>query len=143
MRLFLRPLQMVIFSLCVGGLSTLAACAAPTAPAVTIPSVNQFTKAAIGTPVPPRLSNQPVNVPPDKSGVAFFNQKMGIIRVALSDTITTITPTFGFLYILPPGTYNFYVYETDIPPSVRTEQTEAGKARYVYLLPFQMELPDH
>ena len=58
-----------------------------------------------------------------------------MVNVVLSDTIATIPPTYGYLFVLAPGTYNFYVYESDNGPTVRTETIKPGKVRYVYIYP--------
>lgn len=108
-----------------------------TPPSPAIPPAEQFTQPAIGLPLS-RITGDPVFVPDGSSGVAFYNQKVTPIRVAISDTIITITPTQGFLFVVSPGVHDFYVYETDGPASIRTEQVEAGKVRYVYLLPLAL-----
>ncbi len=63
--------------------------------------------------------------------------------VALSDTISIISPTYGFLFVLAPGTYNFYVYENDGGASLSTEKVEPGKVRYVYVYPINPDLLIH
>ena len=112
----------------------LIACAPP---AISVPPMSQFTQPAIGTPIPTNLSASPVDLPPDSSGVAFYNQKGGLIHVVLSNTnsIVAIPPTSGYLFVLDPGTYDFYVYEGDNGPSAHTETVEPGKVRYVYIYP--------
>lgn len=114
----------------------LSACA-PLAPS--IPAPEQFTQPAIGVPLP-RVTSVQLKVTDDKGGVVFYNQKLTPIRVAITDTITTITPTQGFAFVVSPGAYTFYIYETDGPASIRTEQVEAGKVRYVYILPLTMQV---
>lgn len=124
-------IALVFTSIC---LWLLIAC---TPPSPAIPPAEQFTQPAIGLPLS-RITGDPVFVPDGSSGVAFYNQKVTPIRVAISDTIITITPTQGFLFVVSPGVHDFYVYETDGPASIRTEQVEAGKVRYVYLLPLAL-----
>ncbi len=100
-----------------------------------IPPLSQFTRPAVGTPIPPKMIAAPLPVPPDGGGVAFYNQKGALIHVVLSDSISIISPTYGFLFPLAPGTYNFYVYESDAGASLQTEKVEQGKVRYVYIYP--------
>lgn len=100
-----------------------------------IPPAEQFTQVPVGTPIPYDQHGAPVSLPPGMSGAMFINQKNTPIRVAVSDTITTVIPGQAFLFILPPASYQFYVYEVDGPNSTRTEKTEPGKVRYLYLLP--------
>lgn len=100
-----------------------------------VPPAEQFTQIPIGTPIPYEQHGAPVTLPPGMSGAMFVNQKTTPIRVAVSDTITTIIPGQTFLFILPPASYQFYVYEVDAPNSARTENLELGKVRYLYLLP--------
>jgi len=55
--------------------------------------------------------------------------------VVINNTITTLDITKGFLFILPPQTYELYVYGLSDRPVARSEQVEAGKTRYFYLMP--------
>ena len=100
-----------------------------------VPPAEQFLRAPIGTPIPYNQHGAPVSLPPGMSGAMFVNQKNAPIRVAVSDTITTIIPAQAFLFILPPGAYQFYVYEVNAPNSTRTENLEPGKVRYLYVFP--------
>lgn len=100
-----------------------------------IPPAEQFNRDPVGTPLPYDQHGAPLSLPPGMSGAMFVNQKNTPIRVAVSETITTIIPTQAFLFILPPGSYQFYVYEVDAANSARTENLELGKVRYLYLLP--------
>jgi hypothetical protein len=109
-----------------------------TSPTPVIPPAEQFTQPAVGLPLP-RITGDPMFVPGGSSGVVFYNQKITPIRVAISNTITTITPTQGFLFVVSPGLHDFYVYEIDGPASIRSEQVEADKVRYVYVLPLTMQ----
>lgn len=125
----------LICLLLMGLIPALAACA-PSTPS--IPPADQFTQPAIGTPIA-RITDEVFTVPSDSGGVAIYNQQVTPIRVAIDNTITTITPTQGFLFVVSPGSHDFYVYETNGPASIRSEQVEAGKIRYVYLLPLTMQ----
>lgn len=123
----------VIPGLFIGLMLTLTACTPPAKP---IPPMSQFSRPAIGTPIPPSLSAAPIDkLPPGSSGVAFYNQKGALVNVVLSDTVAVIAPTYGYLFVLAPGTYDFTIYESDNGPSVRTETIEPGKVRYVYIYP--------
>ena len=64
----------------------------------------------------------------------FVNQTGATVRVVVSDTITTVESNFGFLFILPAGTYAFYIYEPNSDPWAHSETVEAGKVRYVHLV---------
>jgi hypothetical protein len=100
-----------------------------------VPPAEQFKQVPIGTVIPYDKHGAPVELPPGMSGAMFINQKNTPIRVAVSDTITTVTPGQTFLFILPPASYQFYVYEVDASNSTRTETLEPGKVRYLYLIP--------
>ena len=112
------------------GLIILAGCAAQPIPN---PPVEQFSKPAVGTPIPAGKDAAPVNLPAGASGVMVVNNKPISIRVAVSDTIATISPTEGYLFILPPATYQLFLYDLNGPIGNQVEQTEAGKVRYVYV----------
>lgn len=131
-------LEQVLTAILAAGVGLALALTACTPPTPAIPPPDQFTQPAMGMPLP-RITGDPLFVPPDSGGIAFYNQKIAPVRVAISSTITTITPTQGFLFIVSPGTHDFYVYESDGPASIRTEQVEAGKVRYVYILPLTMQ----
>jgi hypothetical protein len=125
------PSSLLIKVLCgVFGSIVLLGCATQSIPN---PPVEQFAKPAIGTPIPTGKDVVPVNLPTGSSGVMVVNNKSISIRVAVSDTIATIEPSEGFLFILPPSTYQFYLYESDMPIGSRVEQIEVGKVRYVYI----------
>jgi len=100
-----------------------------------IPPSSQFRSPAIGTPMPATINATQIRLPPNSSGVLFVNQTGNPVRVAVSDTITTIPAGQSFLFVLPANTYQFYIYEVGISPKARTERTEEGKMRYIYLLP--------
>jgi hypothetical protein len=104
-----------------------------------VPPAEQFTQMPVGTPIPYDQHGAPVTLPPGMSGAMFINQMNTPIRVAVSDTITTVVSSQAFLFILPPGAYQFYVYEVDGPNSARTETLTPGKVRYVYLLPIVVQ----
>jgi len=111
----------------------LAVCLAACRP--TIPPADQFQTLAVGTPIPPGMTTVPVTLPAsDTSGVMFVNQTGATVRVVVSDTITTVESNFGFLFILPAGTYAFYIYEPNSDPWAHLETVEAGKVRYVHLV---------
>ena len=104
-----------------------------------VPPAEQFKQVPIGTAIPYEKYSAPVNLPPGMSGAMVINQRSSKIQVAVSDTITTILPSQAFLFILPPGPYQFYVYEPDTDNSIRAETLEPGKVRYVYLLTIMIQ----
>ncbi len=111
----------------------LIACQGRSSPAV--PPVSQFKSPAVGTPIPVGKELAPIGLPPGVSGVMFINRTDKQVSVAVSGTITAISGLQSFLFVLPAGTYEFYIYKLDAAPGLHIEKTEAGKVRYVYLLP--------
>jgi hypothetical protein len=99
-----------------------------------IPPASDFQTQAVGTPIPGGHEEAVApDFSPDASGVLFVNQTGLRVQVAVSDTITTIPVGEDFLFILPPGTHQFYLYQPDLAARIHIETTEAGKLRYVYL----------
>jgi hypothetical protein len=103
-------------------------------PQPSVPPASEFRIPAVGTPLP---SGHEEALNPEiasgTSGVLFVNQTGLHVQVAVSDTIATIPVGEDFLFILPPDTYQFYLYQPDLAPRIHTETTTAGKVRYVYL----------
>ncbi len=99
-----------------------------------IPAVESFTVQAKGTLLPAEAASHPVSLPMGVSGVAMFNNSPATVRVVVSDTVTGISPEEGFLFILPPQEYQFYIYYINGPSQVHVERVEQGKVRYVYLM---------
>jgi hypothetical protein len=97
-----------------------------------IPAPEQFRATPVGTPLPPGADRQPVQIAGDTSGVLFTNQSSKPIKVAINESIVDIPVTESFLFILPPGTQQFYIYELNENPKAYSETTQAGKVRYVY-----------
>ena len=89
----------------------------------------------MGTPMSAGADVTQIRLPPNSSGVLFVNQMGRPVRVVVSETITTISAAQSFLFVLPANTYQFYVYETGASPKQRSERTEEGQIRYVYLVP--------
>jgi hypothetical protein len=112
------------------GLAVLAGCTS------SIPPASQFQIPAVGTPMP---GGHEEAVKPDlsldTSGVLFVNQTGVRVQVVVSSTIATIPIGEDFLFILPPGTYQVYLYQPNLAPLIHTETTTGGKLRYVYLTP--------
>ena len=100
-----------------------------------IPSASRFRSPAIGTPMSARADVTQIKLPSNSSGVLFVNQMGGPVRVAVSETITTIPAEQSFLFVLPANVYQFYIYETGVSSKRRSERTEEGQIRYVYLVP--------
>jgi hypothetical protein len=100
-----------------------------------IPPEAQFQIPALGTPVPVGAGTSSVTLPNNGSGALFINNANTPVRVVVSDTIVSIQPTAGFLFVLPAGSYQFYIYGLESLPQLHTEKIEPGKIRYVYLLP--------
>ncbi len=99
-----------------------------------IPAVESFTVQAKGTLLPAEAASHAVSLPVGASGVAMFNNSPTTVRIVVSDTVTNILPAQGFLFILPPREYQFYIYYTNGPSQVYVERVEQGKVRYVYLV---------
>ncbi len=70
---------------------------------------------------------------PDQSGALVSNKTGLSIQVAVSHTIATLPVGEDFLFMLPPGPYEFYIYEPDSTPRIHTETLESGKVRYLYI----------
>lgn len=102
---------------------------------ITTPQETQFQIPALGTPVPIGAGMSLVTLPNNGSGALFINNAGLQVRVAVSNTIVTIDPKKGFLFVLPPGSYQFYIYGVEPVTQIDTEKIEPGKVRYVYLLP--------
>jgi len=113
------------------GLAILVSCTSP------IPPADKFQIPAIGTPMP---SGHEEAVRPDlpsgQSGALIINQTGLRIQVAVSNTIATLPIGQDFLFALPPGAYEFYIYEPDSVPRVHKETLESGKLRYLYITHF-------
>ena len=73
------------------------------------------------------------DLPSDHSGALIINQTGLSIQIAVSNTIATLPPGQDFLFALPPGPYQFYIYEPDSAPRIQTEALEGGKLRYLYI----------
>jgi hypothetical protein len=107
-----------------------------------IPAMEQFTRPAEGTLLPPGTSYaQTLNLPSGSSGVLFVNKTGALVHVAISDTLATIPVGQVYLFVLSPGRYEFYIYGIADTPLAHIEQTEAEKVRYVYLMPFSSKPP--
>lgn len=123
----MRLSRLVVFSL-------LAAFVAACAPR--IPSQNDFTVPAIGTLIPGGHEEAvSLDLPANRSGALVVNQTGFRIQVAVSNTITSLAVGEDFLFMLTPGTYQFYIYRPDSVPYVYTETLDGGKMRYLYLTP--------
>jgi hypothetical protein len=100
-----------------------------------IPPYSQFTVPAVGTPMPGGREQLKVFTLPENSGGALFvNRSAAPVHVVVNDTIVEIQGGHDFLFILPPASYNFYIYETDTAPRIFTDKIDIGKTRYIYLL---------
>jgi hypothetical protein len=102
---------------------------------IEIPAETQFQTPALGTPVPISAGLSPATLPNNGSGVLFINNANVQVRVVVSNTIVSIQPKAGFLFVLPSGSHQFYIYGLEPLPQLHTENIEPGKIRYVYLLP--------
>jgi hypothetical protein len=99
-----------------------------------VPSPSDFTEPAVGTlmaggheeSVTPALGT-------DQSGALLSNQSGHGIQVAVNNTITSVPIGYDFLFLLPPGKYEFYIFEPDSVPRVHAETLEGGKLRYLYI----------
>jgi hypothetical protein len=99
-----------------------------------IPDPTEFRQPAVGTPLPSghEESIQP-DLPVGQSGALVINHTGFPIQVAVSSTITTLPIGQDFLFVLPPGSYDFYIYEPNRPPYVHFEQLQDGRLRYLYI----------
>jgi hypothetical protein len=98
------------------------------------PAASEFTVPAIGTPLPGGHEEavRP-ELPTGQSGALVINQTGLPIQVAVSNTIATLEIGQDFLFALPPGAYEFYIYEPDSTPRIHTETLADGKLRYLYI----------
>jgi hypothetical protein len=102
-----------------------------------LPSPADFTQAAVGTSMPAGHEESVAsNLASDQSGVLLVNQTGKSIQVAVNGTIADIPRAYDFLFSLPPGKHEFYIFEPDRPPYAHTETLEGGKLRYLYITPF-------
>jgi hypothetical protein len=101
------------------------------------PSPSDFTQPAAGTLM---LGGHEESVAPvlasDQSGLLLVNQTGKSIQVAVNGTIANIPRAYDFLFSLPPGKHEFYIFESDRSPYAHTETLDGGKLRYVYITPF-------
>jgi hypothetical protein len=99
-----------------------------------IPPASQFQIPAVGTSILGGYEEtiQP-ELPSGQSGALFINQTGFPLQVAVSNTITTLPIGQGFLFMLPAGSYEFYIYGPDNAPRVHAEKLEDGKLRYLYI----------
>lgn len=102
---------------------------------IEIPAADKFTVSAIGTPIPPGTDLTTIRLAHNGSGALWTNNSDVTMLIAVSNTITTIPPKQGFLFVLPPDTYQFYVYSAGANPKAYTEKIDDGKIRYLYLMP--------
>lgn len=100
----------------------------------TPPAATQFQAPAVGTLIPGGHEEavHPA-LPPGQSGALVVNQTGFSIQVAVSNTIMTLPIGQDFLFSLPPGSYEFYIYEPDNAPRIHAEKLEDGKLRYLYI----------
>jgi hypothetical protein len=100
-----------------------------------IPPVSEFQVQAIGTLMP---GGHEEAVRPDfapgTGGALFINQTSLTVQVAVSATLATLPIGQNFLFVLPPGSYQFYLYQPDLPPRLYSEAVADGQLRYIYLM---------
>ena len=122
---FIRALLMVL------SVVSLVACGtrAPAAKDFTLPASGTLMQGGHEETVQPVL-------PAGQSGVLVINQTGFPIQVAVSNTIASLPIGQDFLFSLPPGAYEFYIYEPNSVPRVHTEKLEDGKLRYLYISRF-------
>jgi len=123
----MRYIHLVLFGL----IAVLAAACASG-----VPPQSNFTAPAVGTLVPGGHEEAIApEIPAGQSGALLINQTGLRIQVAVNDTIVDIPLGHDFLFILPPGAHEFYIYRQDSQPVVHKETLEAGKMRYLYISP--------
>lgn len=99
-----------------------------------IPPASQFYVPALGTPIPGGHEEAVhINLPLDQSGALIINQTGLRIQVAVSNTIATLPISQDFLFLLPAGPYEFYIYQPNSEPYIHKEILESGKLRYIYI----------
>ena len=99
-----------------------------------IPAASEFQIPAVGTLIPGQHEEAVQPTPgSDTGGVLMINQIGVEVQVAVSSTITAIPNGSSFFFVLPPATYDFYIYQPDKKPWAHTEVVTGGKIRYVYL----------
>lgn len=114
-------------------LAILAGCSSQSSP-TRIPPVDQFTIPAVGMLMPPGPEEAvKPDLPSGSGGVLAINQTGVEVKVVVSNTLATIPAGNMFLFVLPPDTYQFFVYQPNAAPRLFVEQTQGGKMRYVYL----------
>jgi hypothetical protein len=101
-----------------------------------LPAAGEFHIPAVGTLIPGQHEEavKPELVA-DVGGILMINQIGVEVQVAVSSTITTIPNGSSFLFLLPPTTYDFYIYQPGKAPLLHTEAVPSGRIRYVYLSP--------
>jgi hypothetical protein len=99
-----------------------------------LPPYTQFTVPAIGTPMPGGKEEQrSINLPDNYGGALFVNRSASTLHIVINNTIVEIQGGHDFLFILSPGSYDFYIYESGLAPRVFPAVIETGKTRYIYL----------
>jgi hypothetical protein len=99
-----------------------------------IPLASEFKAPAIGTLIPgTHVESIHPTLAPEMGGILFVNQAGVEVKVAVSSTIATLPAGSNFLFMLPPGVYQFYVYPTAAASWPYSDTVMAGKMRYVYL----------
>ncbi len=99
-----------------------------------MPAASSFIVPAVGTLMQGGHEEavQPVLLP-NQSGALVINQTGLQIQVAVSNTIAELPIGQDFLFVLPPSTYEFYIYEPNRSPYIHQETLESGKLRYLYI----------
>jgi hypothetical protein len=100
-----------------------------------IPPISQFTLPARGIPINDAQQVSGISLPSGNGGLWFVNQTGNTVQVVVSDTIATLGVAKGFLFIVPPQTYDLYIYGLSDRPVTKSERVEEGKTRYIYLVP--------
>jgi hypothetical protein len=99
-----------------------------------IPDASNFAVPAVGTLMSGGHEESiQANLLPDQSGALIINQTGLQIQVAVSNTIAELPIGQDFLFVLPPSTYEFYIYEPNSSPFIHKETLESGKLRYLYI----------
>jgi hypothetical protein len=123
-----RIMGFIIFLLSISG------CTSYGSRHVNIPSVDEFKVPAIGTLIPGKHEESiSSTLSSEIGGILFVNQSGVEVKVAVSSTIATLPAGSNFLFILPPSTYQFYLYPAAAASWAYSDTVTASSIRYVYL----------
>lgn len=74
-----------------------------------------------------------ITLPDNYGGALLVNRSASTVHIVVNNTVVEIQGGHDFLFILLPGSYDFYIYEASLAPRLFSATLEAGKTRYIYL----------